>query len=126
MVILDDSITKLLNGWEMTKRIQSDCKIYVKSFSGATVSCMEDYMKPSIKNSPDHFILHVGTNDLYSENSSMEMAESITNKAFRLKNEMHDVGVSIIVLRTHDKKLKEKGMRVNLHLKELSKEKNIF
>ena len=126
MVILDDSITKLLNGWEMTKRIQSDCKIYVKSFSGATVSCMEDYMKPSIKNSPDHFILHVGTNDLYSENSSMEMAESITNKAFRLKNEMHDVGVSIIVLRTHDKKLNEKGMRVNLHLKELSKEKNIF
>ena len=126
MVILDDSITKLLNGWEMTKRIQSDCKIYVKSFSGATVSCMEDYMKPSIKNSPDHFIWHVGTNDLYSENSSMEMAESITNKAFRLKNEMHDVGVSIIVLRTHDKKLNEKGMRVNLHLKELSKEKNIF
>ena len=126
MVILDDSITKLLNGWEMTKRIQSDCKIYVKSFSGATVSCMEDYMKPSIKNSPDHFILHVGTNDLYSENSSMEMAESITNKAFRLKNEMHDVGVSIIVLRTHDKKLNEKGMQVNLHLKELSKEKNIF
>ena len=126
MVILDDSITKLLNGWEMTKRIQSDCKIYVKSFSGATVSCMEDYMKPSIKNSPDHFILHVGTNDLYSENSYMEMAESITNKAFRLKNEMHDVGVSIIVLRTHDKKLNEKGMRVNLHLKELSKEKNIF
>ena len=126
MVILDDSITKLLNGWEMTKRIQSDCKIYVKSFSGAIVSCMEDYMKPSIKNSPDHFILHVGTNDLYSENSSMEMAESITNKAFRLKNEMHDVGVSIIVLRTHDKKLNEKGMRVNLHLKELSKEKNIF
>ena len=126
MVILDDSITKLLNGWEMTKRIQSDCKIYVKSFSGATVSCMEDYMKPSIKNSPDHFILHVGTNDLYSENSSMEMAESIANKAFRLKNEMHDVGVSIIVLRTHDKKLNEKGMRVNLHLKELSKEKNIF
>ena len=110
----------------MAKRIQSDCKIYVKSFSGATVSCMEDYMKPSIKNSPDHFILHVGTNDLYSENSSMEMAESITNKAFRLKNEMHDVGVSIIVLRTHDKKLNEKGMRVNLHLKELSKEKNIF
>ena len=126
MVILDDSITKLLNGWEMTKRIQSDCKIYMKSFSGATVSCMEDYMKPSIRISPDHFILHVGTNDLYSEKSSMEMAELMTNKAFRLGNEMHDVGVSIIVLRTHDKKLKEKGMRVNLHLKELSKEKNIF
>ena len=70
MVILDDIITKLLNGWELAKGIQSDCKIYVKSFSGATVSCMEDYMKPSIRNSPEHFILHVGTNDLYSEKSS--------------------------------------------------------
>ena len=64
VVILDGNITKLLNGWEMAKRIESDCKIYVKSFSGATVSCMEDYMKPSIRNSPEHFILHVGTNDL--------------------------------------------------------------
>ena len=40
VVILGDSMTKLLNGWEMAKRIQSDCKIYVKTFSGATVSCM--------------------------------------------------------------------------------------
>ena len=25
VVILDDSMTKLLNGWEMAKRIQSNC-----------------------------------------------------------------------------------------------------
>ena len=42
VIILGDSMTKLLNGWEMAKRIQSNCKIYVKTFSGATVSCMED------------------------------------------------------------------------------------
>ena len=44
----------------------------------------------------------------------------------RLKNEMHDVSVSTIILRTDDRKLNEKGMEVNLHLKELSKEKNLF
>ena len=79
VVILGDSMTKLQNGWEMAKRIQSNCKIYVKTFSGATVSCMEDYMKPSLRNPPDHFILHVGTNDLSSEKCSMEIAESIIN-----------------------------------------------
>ena len=42
-------MTKLLNGWEMAKKIQSDCKIYVKTFSGAMVSCVEDYVKPSLK-----------------------------------------------------------------------------
>ena len=126
MIILGDSMTKLLNGWEMAKRIQSNCKIYVKTFSGATVSCMEDYMKPSLRNPPDHFILHVGTNDLSSEKSSIEIAESIINLACRLKNEIHDVSVSTIILRNDDKTLNEKGMQGNLNLKELSKEKNIF
>ena len=125
VIILGDSMTKLLNGCEMAKKTQSNCKIYVKTFSGATVSCMEDYMKPSLRNLPDHFILHVGTNDLCSEDCSMEIAESIINLACRLKNEIHDVSVSTIILRTDDKKLNEKRMEVNLHLKELSKEKNI-
>ena len=86
---------------------------------------MEDYMKPSLRNPPDHFILHVETNDLNSEKCAMEIAESIINLACRLKNEIHDVSVSTIILRLDDKKLNEKEMEVNLHLKELSKEKNI-
>ena len=65
-VILGESMTKLLNGWEMAKRMQSNCKIYVKTFSRAMVSCKEDYMKPSLRNPPNNFILHVGTNDLSS------------------------------------------------------------
>ena len=39
---------------------------------------------------------------------------------------MYDVSVSTIILRTDDKKMKEKGMEVNFHLKELIKEKSIF
>ena len=119
MIILGDRMTKLINGWEMAKKIQSNCKIYVKTFSGATVSCIEDYMKPFLRNSPDHFILHVGANELSSERSMlMKIAESI-NLSCRLKNEVHDISVSIIILRTDDKKLNEKGMEVNLHLKSL-------
>ena len=113
-------MTKLQNGWEVAKKIQCSCKIYVKTFSGATVLCMEDYMKPSLRNTPDHFILHAGTNDINSEKCAMEIAESMTNLASRPKNEIHDVSVSTIILRTDDKKLNEKGMEVNLHLKELS------
>ena len=78
-------MTKLLNGWEMAKKMQSYCKIYVKTFSTATVSCMEDYMKPSLRNPPDHFILDVGTNNICSEKCSMEIAESIINLACSLK-----------------------------------------
>ena len=31
---------------------------------------------------------------------------------------MHNVNASVIILRTDDRKLKEKGIEVNLHLKE--------
>ena len=56
----------------------------------------------------------------------MEIAESIINLACRLKNEMHYVSVSTIIFRTDDKKLNEKRMKENLHLKKLIKVKNIF
>ena len=39
---------------------------------------------------------------------------------------MHGVIVSTIIWRTADKKLNEKRIEVNLHLKEQSTEKNIF
>ena len=33
VIILGNSMTKLLNGWEMEKTIQCNCRIYVKTFS---------------------------------------------------------------------------------------------
>ena len=86
---------------------------------------MEDYIKPSIRNPPDHFVLHVRTYDLSPEKFSMKIVESILSLACRLKNETHDVCISTIILRADDKNLNEKGMEVNLYSKELSKEKNI-
>ena len=109
----------------MAKKIQTNCKVFIKTFSGATISCMEDYMKPSLRNPPDHFILHVGTNDLSSDKSPHEIAESIINLACQLKNEKHDVSVSTIVLRTDDKILNLKGIEVNSYLKELDNSKKI-
>ena len=63
VVILGDSMVKHLNGWEMSKKIKN-CKVYVRSFPGAKVQCMDDYKKPSIRDEPDHFIVHFKTNDL--------------------------------------------------------------
>ena len=97
VVILDDSMTKLLNVCKMAKRMQSNFKIYVKNFSGATLSCMEDYMKPSLRNSPDHFFSYVGTNGLSSEKSSMKIVESIINLACLLKKQIYSVRVSTII-----------------------------
>ena len=83
-------------------------------------------MKTSLRNPPHHFILHVGTNDLSSDKAPQKIAELIIDLACQLKNEIHDVSISTIILRTDDKNLNEKGIQVSVYLKELCKEKNIF
>ena len=79
IVILGDSMLKHLNGSEMSKKVKSDCKIFVKHFSGATTNCMEDYLKPSLRKDPNHIIFHVGTNDLILDMTSQDIATTIVN-----------------------------------------------
>lgn len=69
-VIAGDSIIQRLPGWKLSK-LQ---KVVVKSFSGATVQDMEDYIKPITKNEPDNIILHIGTNNLKSQETPRQIA----------------------------------------------------
>ena len=124
--VIGDSMVKHLNGWEMSKKLNANCKVFVKTFSGAKTTCMHDYVKPSVRSSPDHFILHVGTNDLSSDKSPEEIARSITDLATSIKNEKHDVSISNIIIQADDKKLEEKKCKVNSFLGKLCKEKNFY
>ena len=63
VIILSDSMCKDLNGWDLSQKIKQNASVSLKSISGARTSCMEDYSKPSLRENPDHFILHVGTNN---------------------------------------------------------------
>ena len=103
VVIISDSMVKHLNGWEMSKKIKN-CKVYVRSLPSAKVQCMDDYKKPSIRDKPGHFIIHVGTNDLNSEVSPKSIAETIVDLAMSLKTESNDISVSNIILRINNKK----------------------
>ena len=125
VVILGDSMVKYLNGWETSEKIKN-CKVYVPSFPGAKVQCMDDYKKPSIRDKPYYFIIHVRTNDLNSEVSPKFIAESIEDLAMSLKTESNDVSVSNIILRTENSLLNQKGCEVNSHMKDLCEERNLY
>ena len=56
-------MVKHLNDWEMSKKMKN-CEVYVRSFPNAKVQYMRDYKKPSMRDEPDNFITHFGTNDL--------------------------------------------------------------
>ena len=126
VIILGDSMIKHVNGWEISRKLQGNCKVYVKHFSGAKTKCMKDYIKPSQRENSDHYILHVGTNDLCLDRSPELIAKSIIDLALTLKNESHDVSVSNIIVRNDSDTLNKKGCEVNAVLMEMCREKNIY
>ena len=85
---------KYTNGWEIAKKWKPECKPFLRNFPGATTQCMADYMKPSIQAKPNHFILHVGTNDLNSNRPPDEIAKAIIDLALELKSEKPGVSIS--------------------------------
>ena len=106
-------MVKHINGWEISKRLQSDCKVYVKQFSGARTKCMKDYMKHSLRENSDHFIIHVGTNDLNMERSPELIAKSIAELDTTLKSNSLDASISNIIVRTNNSNLNKKRCEVN-------------
>ena len=98
-------MVKQLNGYEISRKLPSKCKVYVRNLLGAKTRCMKDYLKPSLRENPDHFILHVETNDLNSEQSPELIAKSIADLSASLKNENLDVSISNIIVRTDNQEL---------------------
>ena len=85
---------------------------------------MEDYL--GLPKDPNPIILHVETNDLILDINLQDIAISIVNLAFSMKDENCDVSMSNIILRTGNKKFSQKCHEVNTHLKDMCKEKNIY
>ena len=75
---------KHVNGWETSRKLQGNCKVYVKHLSGASTKCMKDYIKPPQYANSDHYILHVGTNDLCLDRLPELIAKSIKDLALTL------------------------------------------
>ena len=98
----------------------------MRNFPGATTQCMTDYMEPSIRAKPNHFILHVGINDLNSNIPPDEIAKVIINLASELKSEKSGVSISSIIMRSDKPELNKKGSEVNHHLKEMYNRKNFY
>ena len=117
--IMGDSIVKHIRGYELSQRVEN-CKVFVKSFSGAKVRCMEDYIQPTLRETPSHVILNVGTSDVTTKQDPQQNAKGIINLAVKIKRNC-DVSISSIITR-NDKYLR-KAVDVNRNLKDRCREK---
>ena len=117
-------MVKKVNGFFLTKDINHKCLVKVRSFSSAKTRCMHDHVKPTIRDfDPEHIILHVGTNDLNSEKTASQIANSIIELALSLKNETNTIHVSLIVPRQDD--FNNKANEVNHRLMNMCNTRNI-
>ena len=118
VVIAGDSIVKNIIGPKMSADYPDHYYI-VKPFPGATVSDMEDFIKPLTRRSPDKMILHVGTNDLRNNSSSKIIADSIVNIVTQIKEDSPGtaVGISAILVRNDNNELAAKATQTNNILK---------
>ena len=57
-------------------------------------------IKPAIRQDPNHFILHIETNDITNASKSEELiAEEILEFALKLKSETHELSISNVIVR---------------------------
>ena len=73
-----------------------DNQVKVHSFSGATASEMEYFIKPLLERKPSHVIIHCGTNDLVQGASCNEVIQRITNLARNIVNNGMTCSVSML------------------------------
>ena len=112
---------KNVPGWKLSDGAKG--RVCVKSYSGATTTCMNDHVKPAIRASPDFIILHTGTNDLSQEKSPAEIADDIINLAMSVSSSNITTAISGLVPRGD--RWRQKGLKVNSLLQTRCNERNI-
>ena len=72
---------KQIQEWEIANEFKNKQKIYVRPFLPASVQSMFDYVKPSMRENPNHVIIHAATNDIPSDKKSESIAQDMIHLA---------------------------------------------
>ena len=107
--IVGESIVRKVFGDKVSNFLNNIHHVVVRSFDGAKTQCMEDYIKPTIKLSPNQIIIHCGTNNLPLNEEPKTIADNIINLAKKVKSDVHKVAISGIIPRRdlHNQKVKQ-------------------
>ena len=123
VVVAVDSIIKYVEGWDLSNNKQN---VAVKSFSGATVEDMKDFLRPTIPRQPDKLHgIHVGTNNIRSS-TPQDIADEITEVAQQFKQESRNtkIVISSLITRSDNPEFTNKVKETNIALKLNCEENN--
>lgn len=116
--IVGDSVIKELKGFELSKSIGHKKPVKVRSHPSAQIRCLTDHIQPIIRNKDaEHILLHIGTNDLKSEKTPVQICHDIINLTAAIRDKGIKVSVSGIIQRNDH--LNNKVLLVNESLKKI-------
>ena len=95
----------IVSGIEENRIFRQWRKVKVKSFPGATIEDMYDYIKPLLKKCPKNIMLHIGTNNTVNDTSRRVLDKIFSLKEF-VEKALPDCNVCIsnLTLRTDNVK----------------------
>ena len=76
---------KEVSGEKLSRQLNNKHLLVARSFGGAKTQCMEDYIKLTVKLSPEQIILHCGANNLRSSEDPETIVNIIMNFAKNIK-----------------------------------------
>ena len=99
-VIAGDSVIQNIRGWSLSKTN----KVVVKPFPSATTEDMEDFIKPILRKDPENIIIHVGTNNVNSQEPRLT-AEGVVNLGLQIEGDVPNTNTAIsgLVSKADDK-----------------------
>ena len=110
IIIAGDSIVKSIH----QNKTCRDNQVKVRSVPGATTEDFQDYVKPLIREQPSCLILHVGTNNLRSEEPESTAEKILSVKGLVIKlSPRTEVIISSLTTRTDRMELHQKVKEVN-------------
>ena len=111
-----------MKGWELSNTEQN---VAVKSFSGATVEDMNDFLRPTTRRQPDKLVIHVGANNIQSS-TPQNIADEVTKVAHQFKQESKKtrIIISSLIIRSDNPEFANKVKETNIALKLKCEENN--
>ena len=112
VIFLRKWLSSYENGYLLTKKVKHRGIVKVRPFTTVKVSCLQDHVKPTIRDvNTQQIILHLGTNDLQTEQTARQITKSVIDLSKSLKKNEKMIAISGIVPRLDE--LNNKAVEVN-------------
>ena len=122
-VTLGDSIVKNVYDNIITKSVKHQKHVVVKHLSRAKIADISHYKKRTQEKLPAEIIIHMGTNDSYSDKEAKDIANDILQLSKSAKTDANKVAVSSVLPRKD--KFNSKVKEVNIHLQDICSSNNL-